>query len=310
MKIKNLFESTKKSRFLHVYLRLIPTIIGLSVISSFLTTRPQLAHQLGKQFLTKLQLLPQETQEAPQLDLVTPINNHRSANNQPVLSTNTKLQELAKLITLSLASNPEQESLDLKQLSTLTDYSYSTIAYLAAVNPLPLVTPPTDSWIVDSSQDIIDPDFTEIGSFQQSFLIEGESQFITVVVLASPTTKPTYYTNSELWDNVQQLRMRYNITPFTKDDTLCEIAAIRLNQLLTLGTLDNHAGFSPLINQYKDSSKLTYTNVSENTLAGYENPAKAVEAWNSGENSLLRDPTFTHACTATNQGLSILIAAH
>ena len=329
--LKSIISQARSSTLIRTYLRLFPTLIALSVIASFLIYQPELAQDFANRFLTKLHLNQDDSaQAAPQLDLVSPINSHRQQHDQPSLSTHPSLNSAAEYIALSLAANPQSETaIDLKKISTLADYSYSTIAYLAAITPLPIITPPTDTWITDSSSDILDPQFTQVGSHQLNIHLNNQDQIISVIVLASPsnnppppspsptqktTTKqssPTYYTGTQLWQEVQNYRRNNGVPEFKQDNTLCTIASIRVNQMIELGKLDNHEGFTPLVDQFREDDRLTHTNIAENILSGYLTPQEAVAAWNGspGHQALLRDGAYVFACTAANHGYAVLIAA-
>ncbi len=320
--VKQTIIQAKKNHLIRLYLRLLPTLIGLSVISTFLLTQPKLAQTLTDQFLSKLQLKPILT-TTPNLDLLTPLNELRQKNQLKSLESNSKLDQVARLATLSLADDLKNEnSINLKQLAAVANYPYSTIAYLAAINPLPLVRPPTDLWINDPPKELLDPDFTQIGTHQFRTTIENQDQLITIVILATPAiSSPTqtytspktlnYYTGVELWTEIQKYRVEHGVPQFRQDNTLCTIASIRVNQLLELGKLDNHDGFTPLVKRFREEGKLTHTNIAENILSGYPTAKEAVSAWDSslGHQALMRDGSYVFACAAANQGFAVLIAA-
>ncbi len=328
---KSIISQARSSTLIRIYLRLFPTLIALSVIASFLIYQPELAQDFANRFLTKLNLNQDDSaQAAPQLDLISPINSHRQQHDQPTLSPHPSLNSAAEYIALSLAANPQSEAVvDLKKIASLADYSYSTIAYLAALTPLPMISTPTDTWIADSSSDILDPKFTQIGSHQLNIYLENQDQIISVIVLASPTdnlpppspsptqktttnqSSPTYYTGTQLWQEVQNYRRNNGVPEFKQDNTLCTIASIRVNQMIELGKLDNHEGFTPLVDQFREDGRLTHTNIAENILSGYPTPQAAVAAWNGspGHQALLRDGAYVFACTAANHGYAVLVAA-
>ena len=56
----------------------------------------------------------------------------------------------------------------------------------------------------------------------------------------------------ELWQEVNKKRQEYGVNPLTKADELCTIASIRLNELMELGSLDNHEGFSNMTERRLD----------------------------------------------------------
>ena len=63
------------------------------------------------------------------------------------------------------------------------------------------------------------------------------------------TKSPTSFTlltwgGPELWSAVNKKRQEYGVNALSQRDELCTIASIRLNELLELGKLDGHEGFS------------------------------------------------------------------
>jgi len=130
---------------------------------------------------------------------------------------------------------------------------------------------------------------------------------------STPTPpKIKYYTGVELWQEVQKYRRQHGVPEFKQDNVLCTIASIRVNQLLTLNALDNHDGFSPLVEKFQKNGQLTHHNVAENILSGYPTAKEAVDGWDSspGHQSLLQDGAYIYACTAANSGFGVLIAAY
>lgn len=321
MAILSLIKEGKKSTFVKIYLRVLPTLIGLSVISAFLLTRPQLAEELFGQLLTKLHLRSATTTSL-QINLVNPINDFRLKNNLKSLIINDNLNQVARLAALSIADDPDNEdAVNLKQLASLANYRYESIAYLAAINPLPLVQPPTSLWITDSKEDLLSTGYTHIGSYYLKVNLNDQDQVISIIVLGRPqsnsasipqkTQRPSYYTGVELWTELQKYRVEHGVPEFKQDNTLCTIASIRVNQLIDLGRLDNHDGFEPLVKQFRDDDRITHSHVAENILSGFPTAKEAVAGWDGslGHQALMRDGSYVFACAAANYGYAVLIAA-
>lgn len=327
--LKHPFIQASSSPLVRLYLRLFPTLIALSIVSSFLTYQPELARNFINQFLSKLNFYQPVAPPPIELDLVTPVNSHRLKHNLPSLSPSSPLNTAAEYIAISLAADPDQE-INLKKIATLADYSYSVIAYFASVNPLPLITSPATIWIADSPPELLDPQFTQIGTHYLNVNLNHQDQIIAVLVLASPQkptlapvlptptpspiirrSAPKYYTGAELWQEIQKYRREHGVPEFKQDNTLCTIASIRVNQMIELGKLDNHQGFTPLVDQFRQENRLTHTNVAENILSGHLTPQDAVAAWDGslGHRALMRDGAYVFACTAANHGFAVLIAA-
>jgi uncharacterized protein YkwD len=125
-------------------------------------------------------------------------------------------------------------------------------------------------------------------------------------------TPITYYTGVELWQELQEYRRQHGVPEFQKDNTLCTIASIRVNQLLDLKSLDGHDGFSPEVDKFRDNDQLTHHNVAENILSGYPTAKEAIAGWDSslGHQSLMQDGSYVYACAAANSGFAVLIAAY
>src|SRR3990172_9927351 len=56
----------------------------------------------------------------------------------------------------------------------------------------------------------------------------------------------------DLWEAVNRRRRELGVNPLSQRDELCTIASIRLNQLLELGKLDGHEGFSKMPDERSD----------------------------------------------------------
>lgn len=131
------------------------------------------------------------------------------------------------------------------------------------------------------------------------------------IKIKQPTPIP-YYTGVELWEQIQKYRREHGVPELRQDNTLCTIASTRVNQLLDLRNLDNHDGFPPLVQKYRDSGQLEHLNVAENILSGYKTAAEAVAGWDSslGHRALMQDGSFVWGCAAANYGFAVLIAAY
>lgn len=130
--------------------------------------------------------------------------------------------------------------------------------------------------------------------------------------VGSPTPPPKYYTGVQLWAEIQKYRVEHGLPEFRQDNTLCTIASIRVNQLLDAGKLDDHNGFPPLVEKYRESGQLTHHNVAENILSGFATASEAVAGWDSslGHRALMQDGSFVYGCASANYGFAVLIAAY
>lgn len=172
---------------------------------------------------------------------------------------------------------------------------------------------------------LLDHALNKIGLIRLSTLPENSSpsvvfitptpspaQFLLKQKLGVAPTEINYYTGVEFWQKIQTYRRQHGVPEFKQDNVLCTIASIRVNQLLTLNDLDNHDGFSPLIDKFRENGQLTHHNVAENILSGYPTAKEAIDGWDSslGHQALMQDGSYVYACTATNYGFTVLIAAY
>lgn len=294
-----------------------PLLIALGIVAAFLITQPETARQMWQQIQSRLRPDQSQTQE---IDAIALFNNLRRENNLAELKRNTKLDQAARLLAVAVASDPDQETFTVKEAAQIAGYNYAEIAYFALVYGSPSLTPPQDTLLAEENRkEILNPSYTEIGTASVP-VPDSPTSIALVVVIAQPAksvsqtaprSQPTYYTGVQLWEEIQKYRVEHGVNPFRQDNVLCTIASIRVNQLLTLGTLDNHAGFEPLVTEYREKGQLTHSNVAENILSGYPTAAEAVAAWDSslGHRALMRDGSYVWGCAAANYGFAALIAA-
>ncbi len=123
------------------------------------------------------------------------------------------------------------------------------------------------------------------------------------------------YNGPELWEAVNKRRVEHGVAGLGRNDLLCSIASFRLNQLIELGKLDNHAGFNALW-ENKDSQYywiFKKYNIWEYIV--YVSPGTALDAvnlWDNtlGHQTLLRGGQFTIGCTYAQNGFGVAIAAY
>ena len=139
-------------------------------------------------------------------------------------------------------------------------------------------------------------------------------QVKTVVVYVTP--RPVAQVNwggPQLWEAVNKARVLNGVNPLQVKEEVCTIASIRLNQLLALGTLDAHKGFS---NMPTDRPDLKYIfdryNLSEFLVSGASSPQNAVDLWENtlGHKELLSGGQYVWGCTYAQNGFGVAIAAY
>ena len=303
---------------LQLLLRFLPFVISLYVLGIFLQTQPLLINQMRQNLVERLGLAIPPTNSFDPLAL---INQKRNETNIPPLHLSNKLDATAKLLALALANDLEQKQFTLEQAATMAGYDYSQIAYLAISWGQPAIIPPAEALLtVDNLTEVLNKNYTEIGISQINLPNSPTSQILVVVVASPDKIKPavatkkatSYYTGVELWNEIQKYRREHGVPEYRQDNTLCTLASIRINQLIELGKLDDHRGFEPLVNEYRQNGRLNFGNYAENILAGYASAPEAVAAWNSslGHAALMRDGAYVWGCAAANYNFGVLIAAY
>lgn len=140
--------------------------------------------------------------------------------------------------------------------------------------------------------------------------VADDSQ-VAVPVVAPPTSVD--WGGPELWDLVNQSRVQNGVNPLKTKSELCTIASIRLNELLELGKLDGHEGFSNLPERRSDL-KWIYEqyNLFEFLVAGARTAQEAVDSWNNtlGHKLLLTGGEFVWGCIYAQNGYGVAIAAY
>ncbi len=117
----------------------------------------------------------------------------------------------------------------------------------------------------------------------------------------------------ELWEEVNKRRVELGVNPLSTRNELCTIASIRLNELLLLGTLDGHEGFSNLPERRPDLKWIfeKYT-ISEFLVAGAKSAKEAVSLWENtlGHKQLLSGGEYVWGCVYAQSGIGVAIAAY
>lgn len=117
----------------------------------------------------------------------------------------------------------------------------------------------------------------------------------------------------ELWEAVNDKRQKFGVNPLNQADELCTIASIRLNELLELGTLDGHEGFSNLSERRSDLEWIfeKYSTVAEFLLAGADTSSEAVSLWENtlAHKKLLTGGEYVWGCIYAQNSFAVAITA-
>jgi uncharacterized protein YkwD len=126
------------------------------------------------------------------------------------------------------------------------------------------------------------------------------------------TPAPTWG-GPQLWEAVNKRRIELGVNPLSQRDEICTIASIRLNQLLELGKLDGHEGFSKLPDQRPDL-KWIYEkyNLTEFLVSGADSPQDAVSLWENtlGHKKLLTGGEYVWGCIYAQNSFAVAITAY
>ena len=258
-------------------------------------------------------------------ELFEAVNQVRSETGEPELKTNLTLSKLARLTALEI-----EDSQKLEIPESLPDLAKSLTPTPVRLLQALVVFSPHDRQITFASSldasTLSNAQLTLVGVATRSATFVYESTPLTgtlgVIIVSSnfstaipqpqiTSSKPqeSPFTGQELWDAVQNYRQSHALPLFQKSNELCTVASIRVNQLLELGKLDNHAGFTPLSEQFfKDHPD--WSAINENIAAGYQSGVQTVEwGWDQslGHQALIQSREFPLACAAANYGFSVLV---
>jgi hypothetical protein len=118
----------------------------------------------------------------------------------------------------------------------------------------------------------------------------------------------------ELWEAVNQKRQEYGVNVILQKDELCTVASIRLNELLELGKLDGHEGFSNMTERRPDLKWIfdKYSVIAEFLAMGGESPEETVSLWDGtlGHKKLLTGGEYVWGCIYAQNTFAVAITAY
>ncbi len=133
----------------------------------------------------------------------------------------------------------------------------------------------------------------------------------TAVATAKP--QAIEWNGPQLWESVNKRRVQLGVSALSQRDELCTIASIRLNQLLQLGKLDGHEGFSKLPDERPDLEWIFEKyNLSEFLVSGASTPEESVSLWENtlGHKKLLTGGEYVWGCVYAQNTFAVAIAAY
>jgi len=117
----------------------------------------------------------------------------------------------------------------------------------------------------------------------------------------------------ELWEAVNKRRTELGVNPLSSRSELCTIASIRLNELLEIGSLDAHEGFSNMPERREDLRWIFETyNLTEFLIQGAGTAEEAVSSWENtlGHSKLLTGGEYVWGCIYAQSGFGVAITAY
>lgn len=117
----------------------------------------------------------------------------------------------------------------------------------------------------------------------------------------------------ELWEAVNKRRKEFGVNPLSQRDELCTIASIRLNELLELGKLDGHEGFSNMSETRPDLKWVfdKYSSIAEFLAQGGQSPQETISLWENtlGHRKLLTGGEYVWGCIYAQNTFAVAITA-
>ena len=134
-----------------------------------------------------------------------------------------------------------------------------------------------------------------------------------------PATKPPTaislptWGGPELWSAVNKRRLEFGVNSLNQRDELCTVASIRLNELIELGKLDGHEGFSNFTLRRPDLKWIfdKYSNVAEFLVSSAQSAQHAVSLWENtlAHKKLLTGGEYVWGCIYAQSGFGVAITA-
>ena len=160
----------------------------------------------------------------------------------------------------------------------------------------------------------------DISSFLEDFIKRQSLNRVSPTPTVAPTKSPpkavspqVSWGGPELWAAVNKRRTELGVNPLSQKDELCTIASIRLNELLDLGKLDGHVGFSNLEERRADLKWIfdKYSNMAEFLAVGGKTPEETVSLWENtlGHKKLLTGGEYVWGCIYAQNTFAVAITA-
>jgi uncharacterized protein YkwD len=164
---------------------------------------------------------------------------------------------------------------------------------------------------------------TELATLQENNMTEDvtptststPSPTLVVAQDQKKTSLPTaLWGGPDLWEAVNARRVEFGVNPLQSRDDLCTIASIRLNELLELGKLDAHEGFSNMREERPDLAYIfdNYSAIAEFLAYGGQTAEETVDLWQNtlGHRKLLEGGEYVWGCVYAQNTFAVAITAY
>ena len=153
----------------------------------------------------------------------------------------------------------------------------------------------------------------QVSSYIPSPSPQGTESPKTATPTAVAAIREVNWGGPELWELVNKARVEHGVGQLKQVDELCTIASIRLNELLALGALDGHSGFSNLSERRTDLKWIfeKYV-VAEFLIQGPSTAQEAVDLWlnTMGHKKLITGGEYVYGCIYAQNSFAVAIAAY
>ena len=121
----------------------------------------------------------------------------------------------------------------------------------------------------------------------------------------------TSWSGPEFWQAISNKRVEVGLSPITVNDLLCTFAAIRLAEIRRLGRLDDHEGFNPLVEKYKeDLNKEDLLGLFEFLTSGAPTAKEAVDGlYDTLGHKTLFTEIYKAGCAYAADGFGVVITS-
>ena len=119
------------------------------------------------------------------------------------------------------------------------------------------------------------------------------------------------WTGPQFWDEITNKRREVGLSPIPPNELLCTLAAIRLADIRRLGRLDDHDGFKPLVDKYKDDlEKADLLNLFEFLTSGAPTAKGAVDGlYNTMGHKALFTEIYKGGCAYAADTFGVVITS-